>query len=101
MDPRTRAIADWVVARLGGDPRIRRIILFGSRARGDARERSDVDLAIEAPGADPVAWDDILAALDEAPTLLQLDVVRLEDAPEALRAAIEREGIELHHAVAA
>lgn len=70
-----------MVARLGGDPRIRRIILFGSRARGDARERSDADLAIEAPGADPVAWDDMLAALDEAPTLLQLGVVRLEDAP--------------------
>jgi len=95
MDPRTRAVADWLAERLARHPAVRRVILFGSRARGDHRERSDIDLAIDAPGADPVTWDELLALVDEAPTLLHIDVVRLDTAQPALREAIEREGIEL------
>ncbi|HEV2916259.1 MAG TPA: nucleotidyltransferase domain-containing protein [Candidatus Babeliales bacterium] len=30
-------------------PYIEKIILYGSRARGDTRDRSDIDLAIECP----------------------------------------------------
>jgi predicted nucleotidyltransferase len=32
---------------------VERIILFGSRARGDYDERSDIDLGIACPGASP------------------------------------------------
>ena len=39
-----------LVSRLGAEPSVHRVILFGSRARGDARPRSDVDLAVDAPG---------------------------------------------------
>jgi predicted nucleotidyltransferase len=95
MDERTRAVTDWIADRLGGNPHVRRVVLFGSRARGDHAERSDIDLAVEAPTADARAWDDILATIDEAPTLLQIDVVRVETAPQALREAIEREGIDV------
>lgn len=49
MDPRTRAVADWLVERLARHPAVRRVILFGSRARGDHRERSDIDFAFDAP----------------------------------------------------
>jgi predicted nucleotidyltransferase len=95
MDARTRAVTDWIADRLAGNPHVRRVVLFGSRARGDHAERSDIDLAVEAPTADARVWDDILATIDEAPTLLQIDVVRIETAPQALREAIEREGIDV------
>ncbi|CAN7570735.1 nucleotidyltransferase domain-containing protein [Bradyrhizobium sp. LjRoot220] len=36
-------------------PGIRAIILFGSRAKGQSRPESDVDLAIEISGQDPLA----------------------------------------------
>ena len=71
-----------------------RVWLFGSRARGDSFERSDIDLAIEAPAMAPDDWLRIkLDFEDEAPTLLLIDLVRFEDAPEHLREQIRDEGI--------
>jgi predicted nucleotidyltransferase len=73
-------------------PEVERIILFGSRARGDGAPRSDIDLAIACPRADPKVWSDIIEAAEEAPTLLQIDLVRMETAPPELLADIAREG---------
>ena len=86
-----RALAE----NLGGVPEVDRVILFGSRARGDARERSDVDLAIEAPRADAHAWSLIVETIDESRTLLSFDVVRLERAAADFRAQILLEGVVL------
>jgi hypothetical protein len=47
---------------------------------------------VECPAADVVRWFDMLEAADEAPTLLNLDLVRLEEAPPELVAAIRKEG---------
>lgn len=85
-----------VAALLAALPGVARIWLFGSRARGDHQPRSDIDLAIEAPAADAAAWQAILDAAEEAPTLLRIDLTRMEDAPEALRAEILRTGRLLH-----
>jgi predicted nucleotidyltransferase len=75
---------------------VERIILFGSRARGDHDERSDIDLGIACPGASPEEWAVIWNIVDEAPTLLNVDLVRLEHIDDALRQAIEREGVVLY-----
>lgn len=75
----------------------RRIILFGSHARGDAQPTSDIDLAVEAPSATDSEWLQFLSkARDEIPTLRRIDWVRVEDAPPALLAAIGEEGIVIH-----
>ncbi len=75
---------------------IQRVILFGSRARGDFKERSDIDLAVLGGNTDKFT----LLADEEAPTLLNFDVVNLGAAvqPE-LRAAIEEEGILLYEKI--
>lgn len=76
-------------------PFVEEIRLFGSRARGFARPRSDIDLAILAPGADVKQWDRVRVIADEeADTLLKIDVVRLDDlsAQNPLRRAIEETG---------
>jgi uncharacterized protein len=68
--------------------------LFGSRARGDARTWSDIDLAVKSHT--PLAVDVLPAlreALDESSCLLNVDVVDWNDADPALRESIEREGI--------
>lgn len=73
-------------------PEVRRIFLFGSRARGDAGERSDVDLAVDAPAASRRDWLRIVESVESAETLLRIDVVRLDEAPAGLRGRILSEG---------
>jgi predicted nucleotidyltransferase len=82
---------------LAAHPAIERVWLFGSRARGDQFERSDIDLAIEAPGMDRYDWLKLsLGFEEEAPTLLCVDLVRMEEAPAHLREQILEEGIVIH-----
>jgi predicted nucleotidyltransferase len=86
----------WLVARLTAIPAVERVVLFGSRARGDHGRRSDIDLAVDAPGA-TLADRALLAELvEDAPALVGIDLVRLDQADESLRQEIEREGIVLH-----
>jgi predicted nucleotidyltransferase len=81
-----------LVKALAARPEVARIWLYGSRARGDARERSDVDLAVEAPEAGRRAWLSMCDLAEDADTLLPIDLVRVEEAPAALRERIRREG---------
>jgi uncharacterized protein len=89
-----RALIENLARRLARHPAVERVWLFGSRARGDNFERSDIDLAIEAPTMDPYDWLKIkLDFEDEAPTLLLIDLVRLEEGPPLLRDQVRDEGI--------
>ncbi len=81
---RLRAVA-------GDAPGLRLLVLFGSRARGDAHDRSDLDLAFEAtPGFDV---DDLRAALVSALGTERIDLVDLERAGALLRFQAARDGI--------
>lgn len=72
------------------------VVLFGSRARGEYRERSDIDLAIS--GGDQVRF--ALMVEENAPTLLEFDFVSL-DGPvsEELKVRVAREGWVLYEEV--
>ena len=75
---------------------IQKVILFGSRARGDNWERSDIDLAVYGGDVTRFSLD-----VDEViPTLLMFDVVDLDEPvqPE-LRAAIQREGVVIYEKI--
>lgn len=72
--------------------RVERIVLFGSRARGDNRARSDIDIAVACPRASQREWLDLCDAVDEADTLLPVDLVRLETAGEPIKSRILSEG---------
>lgn len=75
---------------------LRQATLFGSRARGDARADSDIDLAFDHDSSD-AAWADFVNRMqDQAPTLLPLDLVDLRRADPQLRARILREGSPVH-----
>ena len=75
---------------------LKKVILFGSRARGDNWERSDIDLAVQ--GGDTVRF--ALDVEEKAPTLLFFDVVNLDQPvqPELLE-SIKREGIILYEKI--
>ena len=68
---------------------IDKVILFGSRARGDYKRTSDIDLAVE--GGDVASFS--LDVEEETTTLLKFDIVDLGRAiQEELRESIEKEG---------
>lgn len=68
---------------------IKRVLLFGSRARGDYRRESDIDLAVS--GGDPDLFR--LEAEETTSTLLQFDVVNLDlHLQPGLRECIFKEG---------
>ena len=85
-----------VIEILAAHPGVERMRLFGSRARGDHDAYSDVDLAIDAPALGH--HDRVRLALDadEARTLYPVDLVWRDEAPAALRAQIDAEGVSLH-----
>lgn len=66
-----------LIATLGRHYGAERIVLFGSRARGDHRERSDVDLAVF--GMPDAQQSNFLSRIEELPTLLEFDVVFVAD----------------------
>jgi predicted nucleotidyltransferase len=83
---------DRLVEQLARYPEVVRVWLFGSRARGDQRERSDIDLAIEAPTASRRTWLDLCREVEDAETLLWVDLIRVEETTPALARRIRREG---------
>jgi uncharacterized protein len=56
-------------------PFIEEIWLYGSRARGDSSDRSNLDLAIVCPRARDTDWQEIENICEETDTLLKIDVV--------------------------
>lgn len=66
------------INKLAGLPFIEEIWLYGSRARGDNSDRSDIDLAIICPKAIESDWQKVTSILDKADTLLRIDYIRFD-----------------------
>ena len=85
-----------IANRLSQMPVVESVILYGSRARGTHRERSDIDLAVVCPAASSRDWLDMTNIIDEAPTLLKIDLVLYGEMQNEFRNEIDREGIVLY-----
>lgn len=80
---------------------IEKMMLFGSRARGDNYRHSDVDLAVWGIH-DAARYLDFQEAVEEqVPTLLCFDLVDMASisVSDALREEIERDGVVLYEKV--
>lgn len=70
---------------------IEKIVLFGSRARGDNSERSDIDIAVYADGD---IFGFIYEIDEKVPTLLRFDVTQMSgDLEKDFIDQIENEGV--------
>lgn len=75
----------------------RKLVLFGSRARGDFRERSDIDLAVY--GMPPENRTSFWLDAEDLPTLLTLDIVHVApDMDSEFLSNIEKDGVILYAA---
>ena len=75
---------------------IEKLILFGSRARGDFRRASDIDLAVS--GGDFARF--ALDVEEETSTLLKYDFVDLDrNIQEELLKSIEKEGVVIYEKI--
>jgi predicted nucleotidyltransferase len=81
------------IQAIGHDYLIRKIVLFGSRARGDAKPTSDIDLAIYV--LPEFKEQGLLASsIDDLETLLKIDLVFINDHTEdELLENIRKEGV--------
>ena len=76
--------------------KVKRVKLFGSRARGTNRERSDVDIL--AFGDDIDGFRNALE--EEAETLLKFDVLDAKSTfSEELKSEIERDGVVIYEKI--
>lgn len=72
---------------------VEKVILFGSRARGDHRSNSDIDIAVSGGNYDDFYW----SLNENAWTLLSFDVVDLDRGiSDELREEIKRDGVVIY-----
>lgn len=81
------------IAAFAKEYNIRRVVLFGSRARGANTDRSDIDIAVSGGDFDAFYW----AVKERAHTLLSFDIVDFDSsASEQLKKEIERDGVVIY-----
>ena len=80
------------IAKIGKKLCADKVVLFGSRARGDNRERSDIDIAVYGLPDENRAL--FRSEIEELPTLLDFDIVFVTpDTDKALLKNIEKDGV--------
>ena len=76
------------IIKIAQNNRIKKLIIFGSRARGDFKETSDIDIAVS--GGDFTVF---VQDIEETSTLLKFDLIDLDSPIENnLLESIRREG---------
>ena len=79
------------IEKIANKEKLNKVILFGSRARNDNSERSDIDLAVYTDNIQ--SYNNFLQALDDIETLLKFDVTLIEeDMNEEFLNSIAKEG---------
>ena len=78
-------------------PSTKAIYLYGSRARGDHRERSDIDIALLCPDVTAKEWDQVFKIIENADTLHCIDCIRYDAiVDENFKSAIDRDKVVIY-----
>lgn len=65
-------ILETIAKQMSRYPCVEKVILFGSRTRGNQDDRFDIDLAVACPGASDSEWTTRWNDVDDASTLLSI-----------------------------
>ena len=92
-----QSILDKIVETCKSEENVVQILLYGSRARGLAMERSDIDIAVIGRNIDIEKLRD---EVDKIDTLLKIDLVDLSRCKnELLRSEVSKDGISIFNKV--
>ena len=82
------------ISKIGMESNINKVILFGSRARGDNNEKSDYDIAFVSSNLTPRLKCTVIEKIDEIDTVHKIDVVFLSNlnGNDELTINIKRDG---------
>jgi len=95
-DEQSSRILGYVVSKALEMLDVRKIVLYGSRARQGNTQLSDFDIAIDA-GGEGDHWNKYILDVEEnLETLLKVDIVELNSIPEYLHNRITSEGVSLY-----
>lgn len=84
------------ICNIAKECNVTKVLLFGSRARGDYKDRSDIDLAVIGGKVDLFA----ISVDEETSTLLKYDVVNLDaSVQEELIESIQKEGVIIYEKI--
>jgi predicted nucleotidyltransferase len=93
LPPSIRRLIEYGIKTVEPD----RVILFGSRARGDAREDSDYDLAFDFPSDRLLYWLRFVTSADDLPiTLRPVGLASWSESSPEQQESILRDGIILY-----
>jgi type III restriction enzyme len=89
-------IAPWSAAKLldlfDTTPNLDRVWIYGSRARGDHRDESDIDLAVDAPEMTSTDFSRLAGRLEELGLIYRVDMLHLQsNLEQSFRSNIERD----------
>ena len=86
-----------LIEKIAIQARPKKIVLFGSRARGNARENSDFDLCVIDKTCSESIWAELVVGLEIEPwTLFKVDLVEFEKVSPELQESIKHEGLILY-----
>ncbi len=71
---------------------IDKVVIFGSRARGDCGEKSDIDICVYSLEMSDEEFRDLRYEINELPILYKIDIVHFEKINDKLRENILRDG---------
>ncbi len=81
------------VAEFASKNRVKKVILFGSRAKGTNGERSDIDIAVIGGDFEAFYWD----IKEKVNSLLLFDIVKFDEKiSEELKKEIEKKGVVIY-----
>jgi predicted nucleotidyltransferase len=96
----TEKLLKQIVTALADEPKVEGAVLFGSRAKGNFKEGSDIDLALKGTTLTPNDLMSLAARFEELPTLKRIDLLIYNTINEpALKDHIDRVGIQLYTSV--
>lgn len=86
-----RVLSD--ICTFADNNKVKKVILFGSRAKGTFTERSDIDIAVSGGDFDSFYWD----IKEKVYSLLSFDIVDLDaGVSEELKNEIDRDGVTIY-----